>query len=112
MRRAKLRMLFALTICGPSCLICSATDELSGWASVPAILARIQEPRFASRDFTITNYGGVGDGKADCKAAFDKAIAACTAGGGGRIVVPAGDWFVRGPLHLKSGVNLHVAKGA
>jgi polygalacturonase len=112
MRRAKLRTLFALTMCGPSYLICSATDEFSGWASVPAILARVQEPRFASRDFTITSYGGVGDGKADCKPAFDKAVAACAKAGGGRVVVPAGDWFVRGPLHLKSAVNLHLAKGA
>ena len=62
-------------ICGLSCPLCNATDELPGWASVPAILARIQEPRFASRDFTITDYGGVGDGRADCKAAFNKAIA-------------------------------------
>src|SRR3954468_13059103 len=98
MRRATLRILFALAMCDPSCLTCSATDELPGWASVPAVLARINEPRFASRDFIITSYGGIADGKADCKAAFDKAIAACTAAGGGRVVVPAGDWFVRGPL--------------
>jgi polygalacturonase len=112
MRRAKLRILFALIVCGLSCLICSATDNLSGWVSVPTILARIQEPRFASRDFAITDYGGVGDGRVDCKAAFDKAIAACSKAGGGRVVVPVGEWFVAGPIHLRSGVNLHTAKGA
>jgi polygalacturonase len=85
---------------------------LPGWASVPPILARIQEPRFASRDFTITDYGGIGDGRTDCKPAFNKAISACREAGGGRVVVPAGQWLVRGPIHLKSGTNLHAAKGA
>jgi polygalacturonase len=89
-----------------------AADQPVGWESVPAILARIQPPNFPDRDFPITNYGAVGDGKADCKPAIDKAIAACNAAGGGRVVVPEGEWFVRGPIHLKSNVNLHLAKGA
>jgi polygalacturonase len=89
-----------------------AANEVSGWAAVPAIVARIQPPQFAERDFKVSDYGGIGDGKADCKAAFEKSIAACSEAGGGRIVVPAGEWFVRGPIHLKSGVNLHVEKGA
>jgi polygalacturonase len=28
------------------------------------------------------------------------------------VVVPAGEWLVRGPIRLRSGVNLHIAKGA
>ncbi|MEX0612209.1 MAG: glycoside hydrolase family 28 protein, partial [Pirellulales bacterium] len=28
------------------------------------------------------------------------------------VVVPAGEWFVRGPIHLMSGVNLHLEEGA
>ena len=39
-------------------------------------------------------------------------IAACSKAGGGRVLVPAGDWLVVGPIHLKSNVNLHVEKGA
>ncbi|MEX2091561.1 MAG: glycoside hydrolase family 28 protein [Pirellulales bacterium] len=86
--------------------------EASGWDAVPAILAEIKPPTFPDRDFNITDYGAVGDGTTDCRPAFDKAIAACTAAGGGRVVVPAGDWLTKGPIHLKSNVNLHVESGA
>ena len=80
------------------------------WAQVPEILARIQAPVFPARDFVITNYGAVAGGQADCTAAIRKAIAAC-ARHGGRVVVPAGE-FLTGPIHLKSGVNLHLDKDA
>jgi len=86
----------------------SATDL--AWAQLPEILRRIKPPVFPKRDFAITRYGAVGDGKTDCSAAFAKAIAACNKAGGGRVVVPAGD-FLTGPVHLKSNVNLHVTSG-
>ena len=93
-------------------VLCEAAEIAGGWAAVPAIMARIQAPRFAERDFLITKYGGEAGGQIDCRPAIDKAIAACVSAGGGRVVVPAGEWFVRGPIHLKSNVNLHLAKGA
>src|SRR5690349_12282789 len=80
--------------------------EQAEWAQVPEILARIQAPVFPARDFVITNYGAVAGGQADCTAAIRKAVAAC-ARRGGRVVVPAGE-FLTGPIHLKSGVNLHL----
>ena len=43
----------------------------------------------------------------DCTAAIRAAIAACSAAGGGRVVVPAGR-FLTGAVHLASNVNLHV----
>jgi|SRR5918911_452699 polygalacturonase len=78
---------------------------------MPRILSRIKPPVFPKRDFDIKRYGAVGDGKTDCTESFRKAIAACNKAGGGRVVVPAGP-FLTGPIHLKSGVNLHVSKGA
>ena len=39
------------------------------------------------------------------------AIAACHRAGGGRVVVPPGE-FASGPIHLLSNVNLHVSTGA
>ena len=83
----------------------------SEWDQVPEILARIVPPQFPARDFVITRYGAVGDGKADCGGAIRKAIAACAEAGGGRVVVPAGD-FLTGPVHLLSGVNLHLETNA
>ncbi|WP_375437569.1 glycoside hydrolase family 28 protein [uncultured Hymenobacter sp.] len=58
----------------------------------------------------ITTYGAKGDGQTDNTVAIQKAVDAA-AGRGGQVVVPAGR-FVTGPLTLKSGVDLHLAKGA
>src|ERR1035441_3549564 len=85
--------------------------ERAEWAQVPEILARIQAPVFPARDFVITNYGAVADGKTDCTAAIGKAIAACAKAGGGRVVVPAGEFFT-GPIHLLGNVELHLEAGA
>jgi polygalacturonase len=85
--------------------------EQAEWSQVPQILARIKAPVFPARDFVITNYGATADGKTDCTAAIGKAITACAKAGGGRVVVPAGEFFT-GPVHLKSGVNLHLDTNA
>jgi polygalacturonase len=85
--------------------------EQAEWSQVPQILARIKAPVFPARDFVITNYGAVADGKTDCTAAMGKAIAACAKAGGGRVVVPAGEFFT-GPMHLLSNVELHLEAGA
>jgi len=81
------------------------------WAEVPRILARIKPPTFPTRDFDITRFGARGDGKFDCTEAFRLSIAACNHAGGGRVVVPAGQ-FLTGAIHLRSNVNLHVTKNA
>jgi polygalacturonase len=91
--------------------VCAADERAEHDAALAAILAQIRPPSFPNRDFLITDYGAVGDGRVDCKAAFTKAIAACTSAGG-RVVVPEGVWLVNGPIHLKSKVNLHVQAGA
>ena len=83
----------------------------SGWDDYPKLLARIKAPTFPARDFPITQFGAVADGKTDATEAIAKAIAACNAAGGGRVVVPAGE-FLTGAIHLKSNVNLHVSEGA
>jgi polygalacturonase len=104
--------LIVLLDCATPLAIVDAAEQSPGWDAVPGIVARIRQPKFADRDFNITNYRAAADGKSDCKPAIDKAIAACIAAGGGRVVIPPGVWFVRGPIHLKSGVNLHLVKGA
>lgn len=81
------------------------------WENVNAILAEISPPAFPDRDFLITDYGAVGDGSQDNTQAFQEAIAACNQQGGGRVVVPEGNFFT-GPIHLKSNVNLHLEEGA
>jgi len=78
------------------------------WAQVPNILRRIIPPVFPRREFDIKRFGAVSDGKTDCTEAFRKAIEACGQAGGGRVVVPAGQ-FLTGAIHLQSNVNLHLA---
>ncbi|WP_310586696.1 glycoside hydrolase family 28 protein [Telluribacter sp. SYSU D00476] len=81
------------------------------WQEFPALLAQIKKPEFRKKDYPITQFGAVGDGATDCTDAFRKAIEACHREGGGRVVVPAGNFYT-GPIHLKSNVNLHVVKEA
>jgi polygalacturonase len=81
------------------------------WARLPGILARIQPPVFPDRDYPVTRFGAVADGRTDATAALRAAIEACHRAGGGRVLVPPGV-FLSGPIHLKSNVNLHVSKGA
>jgi polygalacturonase len=104
------RRSFFQTIAAGALPVGAAQGE-SGWAQVPAILARIQAPQFPEREFDVTRFGARADGKTDATDAFRKAIAACSAAGGGRVTVPAGR-FLTGPIHLLSNVNLHVAKDA
>ena len=72
----------------------------------------IHEPQFANLDFNITKYGAkLKATPAKNQAAINKAIAACSKAGGGRVVVPAGTWTT-GPITLKSHVNLYLEEGA
>ena len=100
----------AVAGCAPPTALRAGGAPETGWDYVPAILARIRLPAFPSRDFVITDFGAVGDGATNASEAIRKAIHACHAAGGGRVVVPAGR-FLTGPIHLRSNVNLHVAQG-
>ena len=103
----------ALTTAGlvilPKVAFSQSTDP---WKTeYPKILARIRAPKFPNRDFLITKFGAKTTAGFDNREAINKAIDACSKAGGGRVVVPAGE-FLTGAIRLKSNVNLHVSKGA
>ncbi len=100
-------LLLAPAVLGVGPLRASAPE----WAQVPEILQRIVPPAFPDRSFPITAYGARAGGTNDCTAPIAAAIGACAEAGGGRVVVPAGT-FLTGPIHLQSGVNLHLDKDA
>lgn len=89
-----------------------ASGQGEPWTTeYPKILARIKPPTFNKKDYNILKFGARAGGEFDCRTAINKAIDACSKAGGGRVVVPAGE-FLTGAIRLKSNVNLHVSKGA
>lgn len=88
------------------------TATIAGWDQLPGVLKSIRAPRFVSRDYSVVEFGAKPDLAFDSLPAISRAIEQCHSEGGGRVVVPAGDWYVAGPIHLKSEVNLHLHKGA
>ena len=87
----------------------------SGWndEEYKRIEQSIRVPQFADRDFLITKYGAKETHTAaKNQKAINKAIAACSKKGGGRVIVPAGTHFLTGAITLLSGVNLVVEKDA
>ncbi len=89
--------------------VAGSTSE--GWAQLPQILARIQPPAIPGREFSIAAFGAAADGKTDCTRAIARAIEAAAKAGGGRVVVPPGE-YLTGPIHLRSRVDLHLEGGA
>ena len=82
----------------------------------PFEMPQLKRPSFPDRTFDIQDYGAVlcpwGDAdKRKSTAAIQKAIEACHQAGGGRVLIPKGDWLT-GAIHLRSNVNLHIAEGA
>lgn len=77
----------------------------------PFSMEPIKEFVYPERDFIITEYGASKGENSDNTQAIADAIEACSKAGGGRVVVPAGEWWT-GPIHFKSNVNLHLEENA
>lgn len=90
-------------------VVAGAADD---WAQADEIVKAIQLPKIPARDFVITDFGAKPGGETDARPAIMAAIKAASAQGGGRVVLPSGKWLSNGPIHLASGINLHVAEGA
>lgn len=61
--------------------------------------------------YNIKDFGAVADGRTLCTESIQRAIDACYENGGGRVVIPAGE-FVTGTVWLKDHVELHLEIGA
>lgn len=113
----------------------AAGAQADPWQRAAAIVARFDAPfTFRDEDFVITDYqakpcklvqvkGQVASlvdgtldtpapGSPDCYPAIAAAIAACHAKGGGRVLIPKGEWYCAGPIVLRSNVHVHLAAGA
>jgi polygalacturonase len=76
-------------------------------------LAQVQPalPQIPDRDYKLTDFGGVGDGKTWNSDAFNAAIAKIKQDGGGRLIVPHGVFLTK-PFALCSQLDLHLDQGA
>lgn len=79
----------------------------TGWCCVLLFLAQT----VAAKDYIITDFGAKPGPAALNTIAINKAITACHAAGGGRVVVPAGT-FLSGTLLMKDNVELYLEMGA
>src|SRR5262245_42734708 len=80
-------------------------------ASAGPMSADVKQPKIPARNVSITDCGGVGDGKFLNTDAFAEAFASLAEKGGGKIIVPPGIWLT-GPIHFRSHTELHLERGA
>ena len=118
----------------PAALAAAAKPQ-DPWQEAQAIINRVGQPlKFRDQDFVITAHGAARcevrpvtawvsfteqaplstpvAGSTDCYPAIAAAIAACHQAGGGRVVIPAGNWYCAGPIVLLSNVHVHLKAGA
>ena len=87
------------------------------WHKVAMLLAAARSPAPTPNVVSILQFGAVGDGKTDCSAAFERALAALTPAGG-VLLVPREEEgresiFVTRPLHLNvSRLTFRIEAGA
>jgi len=70
------------------------------------IVRSIQLTSFPADTFVITQYGAKAEVSFDSRPAIEKAIEACHNQGGGVVLISKGTFFSKGPISLKSNVNV------
>jgi polygalacturonase len=121
----------------PSLALAQAQAQVQAdpWARAQQIADKFSKPlAFPARDFPITVFGAKpcelvkvaglievrrkgtldtpAQGSPDSYPAIRAAIAAAHRAGGGRVLIPAGNWYCKGPIVLLSNVHVHLAAGA
>ena len=108
-------ILAALTLCLPMSAQKKAKSAAKAndiWAQGRAVAEAVQQPTFPDKEYVITDFGASRDASATVNAnAINSAIEKASKDGGGRVLVPYGQWLT-GPITLQSNVNLVVENGA
>jgi polygalacturonase len=121
-------------LAGSASPLALAADATDPWERARQVADRFARPLvFRDEDFPITAFGArpctlvavnaptqferksdrtPAPGSHDCHGAIAAAIDACSKAGGGRVLLPAGDWYCAGPIVLRSNVHVHLAAGA
>lgn len=80
--------------------------------AVSHIVQQIELPNIPAQEFLLTQFADPDSLQKDILPALNLAIASAAEQGGGKVIVPAGKWFVGGPIHLQSRIELHLAEGS
>lgn len=92
---------------------CKPDNRTVGQRKLDAALENIKAPEIPAQAISITALGAKADSLSDCLPAFEKAFSLAKHKKGGlRVIVPAGIYFINGPLHLVSNVCIDLQKGA
>ena len=107
MRIEKMRILVVLLLV---IILFSCNDnKMVPWDEMNKVYENIVPPTFPDKNYVITDYYNGKDSLYTM--AINKAISVCSARGGGKVVIPKGE-FLTAPIRLKSNVNLHLADSA
>jgi len=82
----------------------SLRRRLRTW--LPACTAFLASVALAQTNYSVRDFGALGDGKTDDTAAFQKALDAAGKAGGGVVYAPRGNYFFAGHLTLPPAVTL------
>ena len=92
-----------------SCSSRPTARETSVWPKASALAASIAAPEIPDRSVSIVEFN---PSEQDALPSIKRAMRALAEHGGGRLVIPAGNWNCDGPIHLGSKIDLHVSEGA
>lgn len=82
------------------------------WRLVDKILSNIIQPEFPNREFNVTEFGAKAGNNFDSNPAIQKAIDSLSSLGGGKVIIPNGDFYSNGSIFLKSNINLYLSDEA
>lgn len=118
MRKILMLILAVSILCSSSASILSASQDisfnfprphqstLSDWAAASAIVQAIQRPNIPASEYKLEA------NPEDVREAIQELIDEVSASGGGKVIIPAGEYLCKGAIELKSGVELHLEEGA
>lgn len=87
------------------------TEFSKYYEGLPFEMGLVSRPAIPSTEAVLTDFGGNGNGTFLNTEAFASAVDWLSERGGGHLIVPEGVWMT-GPIELKSGIDLHVTRGA
>lgn len=85
---------------------------MSGFVKIFVIvLMALSSGELNAKEYNVLDFGAIGNGKHLCTEAIQAAIDSANADGGGKVIVPSGN-YLTGSIILKSNVELHLKRNA